>query len=107
MKLDSYSSERQAKEIAVHRVQGASVKHLTIFLNKDFIELVADAFIAAHPLGWYVMDKLLQGLADRTEISWWMCTISGVIALAIACITESWQTWRAATTNPREGLRYE
>jgi putative ABC transport system permease protein len=69
MKLDGNSSERRAKKIAVHKVHGASVNNVTISLSKDFIKPVAVAFITAHPLGWYVMNKWLQDFAYRTEIS--------------------------------------
>jgi putative ABC transport system permease protein len=53
------------------------------------------------------MHKWLQNFAYRTEIRWWIFVLSGAVALAIALITVSWQSWRAATKNPVEALRYE
>jgi putative ABC transport system permease protein len=102
-----FSSERRAKEIGIRKVHGASVKDLMILLNKDFIKWVIVAFVVACPIGWYAMNKWLQDFAYRTEMSWWIFALSGVIALVIALLTVSWQTWRAATRNPVEVLRFE
>jgi putative ABC transport system permease protein len=102
-----FSSERRAKEIAIRKVHGASVNNLMISLNKDFIILVAVAFVMACPIGWYAMDKWLQDFAYRTEISWWIFMFAGMVALIVALLTVSWQTWRTATRNPVESLRYE
>jgi putative ABC transport system permease protein len=105
--LAIFSSERRAKEIGIRKVHGASVRDVMVLLNKDFLKWVVVAFIAACPIGWYAMNKWLQEFAYRTEISWWIFALSGVIALVVALLTVSWQTWRAATANPVESLRYE
>jgi putative ABC transport system permease protein len=76
-------------------------------LNKDFIKWVALAIVLAFPVAWYAMDKWLNNFAYKTELSWWIFAISGIIALGIALLTVSWQSWRAATRNPVEALRYE
>jgi putative ABC transport system permease protein len=102
-----FASERRAKEIGIRKVHGASVNDLMILLNKDFIKWVIVAFVVACPIGWYAMNKWLQEFAYRTEMRWWIFVLSGVIALVIALLTVSWQTWRAATANPVESLRYE
>ena len=105
--LATFSSERRAKEIGIRKVHGASVRELLVLLNKDFMKWVGIAFVIACPLGWYAMNKWLQDFAYRTEVSWWIFALSGVIALIIALLTVSWQTWRASTGNPVEVLRYE
>ena len=76
-------------------------------LNKDLIKLVIIAFIVATPVAWYSMHKWLQGFAYRTEIRFWIFASAGLLALVIALLTVSWQSWRAATRNPVESLRYE
>ena len=76
-------------------------------LNKDFVQWVAVAFVIACPIAWYAMNQWLADFAYRTEISWWVFAISGLTALVIALLTVSWQTWRAATRNPVDALRYE
>lgn len=56
---------------------------------------------------WYAMSKWLENFAYKTELSWWIFALAGALALGIALLTVSWQSWRAATRNPVEALRYE
>ena len=102
-----FSSERRAKEVAIRKVHGASIGDLLFMLNQSFLRLIVVSFILACPMGWYAMNQWLQEFAYKTEIHWWMFALSGFIALFIALLTVSWQTWRAATANPVKSLRYE
>jgi putative ABC transport system permease protein len=65
------------------------------------------AFIVASPIALYVMNNWLQNFVYKTGLSWWIFALSGIIAIGIALLTVSWQSWRAATQNPVESLRYE
>jgi putative ABC transport system permease protein len=76
-------------------------------LNIDLIKWVVIAFFIATPVALYSMHKWLQTFAYKTELSWWIFGLAGVLALVIALLTVSWQSWRAATRNPVEALRYE
>jgi putative ABC transport system permease protein len=98
---------QKKKEIGLRKINGARIAEIIVMLNKDFIKWVGIAFIIAVPVTWYVMDKWLQNFAYRTELSWWIFVISGLLALGIALLTVSWQSWKAATRNPVESLRYE
>lgn len=98
---------RKTKEIGVRKVNGAKVSEILTLLNKDFVAWVIIAFILAVPLAWYMMSRWLETFAYKTELSWWIFGIAGAIALAIAVLTVSWQSYRAASRNPVEALRYE
>jgi len=76
-------------------------------LNKEFIMLVTISYLIATPIAWYSIHKWLQSFAYKTDLSWWIFALAGIIALGIALLTVSWQSWRAATKNPVEALRYE
>jgi len=78
-----------------------------VLLNKDFVKWVAIAFVIAAPIAWYAMYKWLENFACKTTLSWWIFVLSGVLALGIALLTISWQSWKAATKNPVEALKYE
>jgi len=78
-----------------------------IMLNKNFVKWVAIAIVIAAPIAWFALHKWLQKFAYKTELSWWIFAIAGLIALFIAILTISWQSWRAAAKNPVEALRYE
>lgn len=99
--------QRRIKEIGIRKVNGAGISEILTMLNQNFIKWVAIAFIIACPLAWYICYQWLQGYAYRTELSWWIFALSGLIAFGIAILTVSWQSWRAATRNPVEALRYE
>jgi putative ABC transport system permease protein len=105
--MSLFSCQRRTKEIGIRKINGARSKEMMALLNKDFIKLVVIAFIIATPVAWYSMYKWLQDFAYRTEINWWIFLLAGLIALFIALATVSWQSWKTATRNPVEALRYE
>jgi putative ABC transport system permease protein len=97
----------RVKEIGIRKINGAKVSEVLLLLNRDFVKWVAIAFVIATPIAYYAMNKWLQNFAYRTELNWWIFALAGLLALAIALITVSWQSWRAATRNPVEALRSE
>ena len=100
-------SKQRIKEIGIRKVNGAKISEVMTMLNKDFVKWVVIAFIVASPLAWYAMHKWLENFAYKTTLSWWIFALAGLLALGIALLTVSWQSWRAATRNPVEALRYE
>jgi putative ABC transport system permease protein len=97
----------RTKEIGIRKVNGAKIWQVMLMLNLDFVKWVAIAFVIATPIAYYAMDKWLQNFAYRTQLSWWVFALAGLLALAIALLTVSWQSWKAARRNPVEALRYE
>ena len=100
-------NENRTKEIGLRKVNGATISEVMVLLNRNFIYWVAMAFVIACPIAFYTMYKWLQNFAYKTELSWWIFVVSGIIAFGIALLTVSLQSWRAATRNPVEALRYE
>lgn len=105
--LSIFTAERRRKEISVRKVLGASVQGIVQMLSKDFIKLVAIAFVLAAPLAWWAMNDWLQSFAYRINISWWVFAAAGFGAVCIALITVSFQAIKAAITNPAKSLRTE
>lgn len=105
--MSLFACQRRIKEIGIRRVNGADVGEVMTMLNRDFVRWVVVAFLIATPVSWLIMSKWLESYAYKTEMSWWIFVLSGTIALGIALLTVSWQSWKAATRNPVEALRYE
>jgi len=107
MSLVLLSIHNKTKEIGIRKVNGAKAREIVYLLNAKYIKWISIAFVIASPVAWYAMHKWLQNFAYQTEISWWIFALAGLITLGIALMTVSWQSWRAATRNPVEALRYE
>lgn len=105
--LASFLAEQRTKEIGIRKVLGSSVKNIVLLLTKDFVKWVALANIVAWPVAWYMSAKWLQNYAYRTPMNVWMFLFAGLLALAIALVTISYQSIKAATANPVDSLRYE
>jgi putative ABC transport system permease protein len=105
--LSLLSGQQRTKEIGIRKVNGAHVEDILMLLNKDFIKWVMFACIIATPIAYFFMNLWLEGFAYKTEISWWIFLAGGGIALLIALLTISWQSWSASKRNPVDALRYE
>jgi putative ABC transport system permease protein len=105
--LAAYTAQVRTKEIGVRKVLGASISGIISLLAKDFIKLVIAAIVIATPVSWYAMNKWLQDFAYKTNLGWSIFLVSGLIAVAIALITISFQSIKAAIANPVKSLRTE
>jgi putative ABC transport system permease protein len=101
------TTQRRTKEIGIRKVNGAGIGRILIMLNWDFIKWIILSFIIAIPIGFFAMRKWLAGFAYKTDLSWWIFALAGLIAIFIALITVSIQSWKSAGRNPVEALRDE
>ena len=102
-----YTTNRRVKEIGVRKVLGASLLQINNLLCKEFLILVALAFVIAAPIAWYGVYNWLQDFAYHTSISFWIFLISGLSMIVFALIVISFKTLRAASVNPVNSLRSE
>jgi putative ABC transport system permease protein len=98
---------KRTKEIGIRKINGARAPEILVMLNLNFIRWVAVALLISSPAAWLIMHKWLDNFAYKTNLSWWIFALAGSIALIIAIVTVSLQSWWAATRNPIEALRYE
>ena len=105
--LASFTAERRTKEIGLRKVLGASTAKIVVLVSTDFIKLVVIAFVVAAPVAYLVMNRWLESFAHRVDVSLVTFVVAGVGAFVIAGLTVSYQSIKAALTNPVETLRYE
>lgn len=105
--LATFTAEQRTKEIGIRKVLGASVAGITGLLTKDFLKLVGLAIVIALPVAYYFMQQWLDDFVYRIELQWWMFALAGGAAVAIAFLTVSFQSVKAALANPVKSLRSE
>lgn len=105
--LAAFVAEQRTKEIGIRKVNGARIGEILLSLNRNFMKWVAIAFVIATPIAYYTMNNWLENFAYKTTLSWWVFALAGVAALFVTMITVTWISWKAATRNPVEALRYE
>lgn len=105
--LTAFTAEQRTKEIGIRKVLGASVGSIVVMLSKDFGKLVLIAFVLATPFAWWGVNEWLQSYEYKVNVAWWVYVLAGVVAFGVAWITMSYQSIRAALSNPVKSLRSE
>ncbi len=105
--LVAYTAEKRRKEISIRKVLGASVNQLAILLSGDFLRLVLIAIVIAFPLAAWMMEKWLQGFAYRIHLQPGMFVLAALVTLLITVCTISFQSLKAAFSNPVKALSAE
>ncbi|WP_080054644.1 ABC transporter permease [Spirosoma aerolatum] len=105
--LSMFMAEARTKEIGIRKVLGASEASLVALFSKDFMKLVLVALVIASPVAWYAMHNWLKDFAYRTDIQWWVFVLAGGLTVLIALLTVSFQSVKAALTNPIKSLKSE
>ena len=105
--LSAISVERRIKEVGVRKVLGASISQILVILSSHFAWLILISFLIAAPATYYFLFQWLENFAFRVDINPMVFLLGGFLAFAIAMLTISFHTLRAANTNPVRSLRYE
>lgn len=105
--LSSFAAEQRTKEIGIRKVLGASAPNILVLLLNDFTKWVIAASVIAWPVAYFITGRWLQGFAYRIKLDPWIFAASAVFALVIAVMTVSYQTIKAAVSDPVSSLRYE
>ena len=103
----TFAATQRTKEISVRKVLGASVSNILALLSGSFLKPVVIAILISSPVAWYVMNKWLEDFAYKITIGWWVFAVAGLVTVGIALLTVSFQTIKAAVSNPVKSLRTE
>ncbi len=105
--LAAFTAEQRKKEIGIRKVLGASISSIITLLSKEFLKLVGIAFILGSIIAGFLMDKWLEDFENRTNLNLMVFLLAGILALVIAWVTMSYQSWNAARVNPVKSLKDE
>jgi len=105
--LASFMAAQRIKEVGIRKVLGATAGNIVYLFSREFVVLIAIAFVIAAPIAWYFMHRWLQDYVYRIDISWWIFILGGFASIIIALATVSFQAIRAAVANPVDSLRTE
>jgi putative ABC transport system permease protein len=105
--LASFMAAQRIKEVGIRKVLGASVNNIIMLFSREFLILIAIAFVIAAPIAWYFMHGWLKDFVYRINISVWILLLAGLLAALVALFTISFQAIRAAIANPVKSLRTE
>lgn len=105
--LISFFAQQRTKEIGVRKVNGATISDIMMLVFYYFARFEVMAFLLACPVAWYTINRWLQGFAYQTTVSWWIFAVTGLAAFLISVVSVVSQSYKAATRNPVEALRYE
>ena len=105
--LINLSCEQRRKEIAIRKVNGATISDIISIFLREYMILLALAAIVAFAAGYIVMQHWLEGYVIQTSINWWIYVIILIVVIVIICISIGWRVWQAACQNPAEVIKNE
>jgi putative ABC transport system permease protein len=105
--LTAFTAEQRTKEIGIRKVLGASVSSIVMLLSREFGKLILISFILSAPLAWYAVHWWLKDYTYKVEVGIFVYVLAGICAFLVAWLTMSFQSIKAATSNPVNALRSE
>lgn len=105
--LAAFTAEQRTKEIGIRKVLGSSIPQIIMLLSQEFMKWVVISNVIAWPVAYYIMHKWLEDFVYRIDINLLYFALAGLLTLLIAVLTVSYQSIKAAFSNPINSLRYE
>ncbi|MDH6309515.1 putative ABC transport system permease protein [Dysgonomonas sp. PFB1-18] len=105
--MSLYIVRQKRKEVAIRKVNGATVGEILLNLNTGSLIYVAIALAIASPIAYYAMNKWLENFAYKISLDWWVFLLAGCMVLLLTLLSISWMTWKAANQNPVDAIHNE
>ena len=105
--LVTLTCEQRRKEIAIRKVNGATVKDILLMFFREYLTMLAIAAIVAFPVTYAIIKRWIEGYIRQMDISIWPFLLVFVGLLAVVFISISWRVWQAANENPANAVKSE
>jgi putative ABC transport system permease protein len=105
--LSAFTAANRTKEIGIRKVLGATTPGIISLLSKEFVLLIILASLIAYPIAWAMVNKWLDTFAFQVGFNWIVAIAVSLITMILALLTVSFQSTKAALSNPVEALHYE
>lgn len=105
--LSLYDIQQRYREIALRRVNGATIMQILTLLLRKYYIMLCIAFVIAAPVAYFAIEWYMQDFANKVTLDWWIFAIAAVVTAAISILTLIYQTIKAAMTNPAVAMKAE
>ncbi len=105
--LVTLTCEQRRKEIAIRKVNGATVKDILFMFFREYLTMLVIASVLAFPTTYVIVKQWIQGYIRQMEISIWPFIFVFLGLLAVVIISISWRVWKAANENPADVVKSE
>ncbi len=105
--LVMFETQYRRREIALRRVNGATVRDILEMFSSRFVKIVLICFAVAAPVSWIIVNRYLATFAHRCPMYWWVFALALVAVMAVTVGVVVLRSWNAATADPAEALKTE
>ncbi|EAZ79646.1 ABC transporter permease [Algoriphagus machipongonensis] len=105
--LSAHIAEQKTKEIGIRKVLGASTFSILQVINKEFIFIVSISIFIGSGVAFWLMQDWLDGYQYKIKFEWWFIPLAALTIMGVALITVTFQSLKAAHSNPVKAIKSE
>lgn len=98
---------RRMKEVSIRKILGASMSHLSWRINKEFFVTIIISSALAAPVGWFLINSLLNLVAPGTTLGVLPFILTVIALITLTLISISKHIYSLSVSDPTRFLREE
>jgi ABC-type antimicrobial peptide transport system permease subunit len=105
--LISLSCEERRKEIAIRKINGATLLDILNLFFKTYFPLLIIGAAIAFPIAYFIMKQWIEKYVRQTDISAWIYITILLVMASIIVLCVGWRIYKASVENPAEVVKTE